>query len=175
MKDFLDLAKTRFSTRSYTDRKVEREKLDIILEAGRVAPTTANGQPQRILVVDSEQNVRQLEGGANPYRAPLALIVCANVNESFHDPDTDQDSYEVDATIVATHMMLAAADLGLGSIWIGQFDRISVRANFNVPDDYAIAWSATPMPSPTRTGTTRREGLWRRPCFTSRSKPASHV
>ena len=138
MTDFLDLAKRRFSARKYLKKKVEREKLDIILEAGRVAPTAEDGQPQRILVVDDERGLIELESGGNPYRAPLALVVCADVTDSFHDPETDRDSYEVDAAIVATHMMLAATDLDLGSIWIGQFDRESVKRSFNLPEEWAV-------------------------------------
>ena len=138
MTDFLDLAKRRFSARKYLDKKVEREKLDVILEAGRVAPTTENGQPQRILVVEDEQGLIALESCGNPYRAPLAFVICADVGDSFHDPETNRDSYEVDAVIVATHMMLAAADQDLGSIWIGQFDRKSIRRSFNVPEEWAI-------------------------------------
>ena len=138
MTDFLDLAKRRFSTRRYLEKKVEQEKLDVILEAGRVAPTTENGQPQRILVVQDEQGLIALESGGNPYRAPLVLVVCADIADSFHDPETNRDSYEVDATIVTTHMMLAATDQGLGSIWVGQFDREGVRRSFNLPEEWTI-------------------------------------
>lgn len=75
--DFLELAKERYSVRKFSDKKVEREKLDAILEAGRCAPTAVNYQPQRILVLESPEALEKLKG-CTPYHfhAPLALLVC---------------------------------------------------------------------------------------------------
>ena len=131
---FLELAKIRYSVRNYCDKPVEREKLDRILEAGRVAPTASNGQPQRVIVVESKAGLQRLERGVNPYFAPLALIVCANRDESFHNPFDGKDSVDVDGAIVATHMMMEATELGLGTVWIGQFDPTVVRCEFGIPE-----------------------------------------
>ena len=136
--DFLELAKKRFSVRKYRDRPVEPEKLAAILEAGRVAPTAANGQPQRIVVVRSPEGLAKLERGVNPYNAPLALIVCCDVADSFYNPLTKEGFGKVDTAIVTTHMMLEATDLGLGSIWIGQFDADEVRRDFGVPREFEV-------------------------------------
>ena len=78
MKDFLSLAKERYSVRAYTGQPVEQEKLAAILEAGHVAPTAHNNQPQRVMVVQSAAGREKLSRAANLYGAPLALIVCAD-------------------------------------------------------------------------------------------------
>ena len=76
--DFLNIAKQRFSVRSYTDQAVEKEKLDKILEAAHVAPTAANLQPVHLIVVQSKEGLEKIGQGANLYGAPLAIIVCAD-------------------------------------------------------------------------------------------------
>lgn len=81
--NFLDIAKKRFSVRKYDQRKVEEEKLLKILEAGRVAPTAVNYQPQRIIAVQKEEGMERLKKCANVYNAPLALIVCGDHRNVF--------------------------------------------------------------------------------------------
>lgn len=136
--NFLELANMRYSVRKYSDKPVAQADLDRILEAGRRAPTAINNQPQRILVVQSQEGLASLEKGANPYKAPLALIVCADMAESFRDPETGDDTYLIDAANVANYMMLEAASLGVGSVWVGQFDRYAVRGAFNIPEGFAV-------------------------------------
>lgn len=79
--DFLALAKRRYACRQYSDRKVEPEKLQQILEAGRVAPTGANRQPQRLVVVQSKEGLEKLTHCTRDFGAPLAIIVCADTDE----------------------------------------------------------------------------------------------
>lgn len=81
--DFLELAKERYSVRKFSDKKVEREKLDAILEAGRCAPTAVNYQPQRVLVLESPEALEKLKG-CTPYHfhAPLALLVCTTARRA---------------------------------------------------------------------------------------------
>lgn len=79
--DFLSLAKKRYACRSYQQRKVEPEKIAAILEAGRVAPTGANRQPQRLVVVESAEGMERLARCTRDFGAPLAIIVCADTNE----------------------------------------------------------------------------------------------
>ena len=99
---FLDLAKTRYSVRRYKNQKVEQEKLDLILEAGRVAPTACNYQPQRLIVVQDEEHLRKL----TRYNAPLAFIVCVDITEVWERPYDKKKSTDVDASIITDHMML---------------------------------------------------------------------
>lgn len=82
--DLLELLKKRYSVRKFDDRKVEKEKLDLILEAGRVAPTAVNFQPQRILVIESQEALENFKK-CTPYHfnAPLALLICYDKSVSW--------------------------------------------------------------------------------------------
>ena len=131
--DFIDLAKKRYSVRGFDSKKIEQEKIEKILEAGRVAPTAGNTQPQKILAIKTDAGFQRLKKGANVYSAPLALIVCADHSFSWKRPIDGKDMADIDASIVATHMMLEAADLGLGSIWVGYFKADAIRAEFVLP------------------------------------------
>lgn len=133
--EFLDLAKKRYSVRSYLPKAVEQEKLDQILEAGRVAPTGANRQPQRVLVVQSKEGLEKVSKAANIYGAPLALIVCGKPSLAWVRGYDQKNIMEIDATIVTDHMMLEAADLGLGSVWICHFNPAVLRQEFSIPED----------------------------------------
>lgn len=79
--DFLQTAKRRYACRQYLDRKVEPEKLEAILEAGRIAPTGANRQPQRLIVVQSAEGMERLARCTRDFKAPCAIIVCADTDE----------------------------------------------------------------------------------------------
>ena len=132
--DFLALAKKRCSVRSYSTKKVEQSKLDLILEAARIAPTAANRQPQRLLVLASDAGLEKLRKGANIYGAPLALVVCTDHAASWKRSYDAMDAAVIDATIVAAHAMLEAAELGLASIWVCHFNPAVVRSEFSIPD-----------------------------------------
>ena len=131
--DFLELAKERYSVRKFSDKKVEREKLDAILEAGRCAPTAVNYQPQRVLVLESPEALEKLKG-CTPYHfhAPLALVVCYDREASWKRSFDNCDMGDVDASIVTTQMMYRAQELGLGSVWIGYFDPAFVKEAFGL-------------------------------------------
>ena len=79
--DFIQLAKARYSVRNFKEQQVEDEKLALILEAGRVAPTAANCQPQKVIVIRDKSNIDKVNKAANTYKAPLLLVVCADKNE----------------------------------------------------------------------------------------------
>ncbi|MDR1155322.1 MAG: nitroreductase family protein [Bacteroidales bacterium] len=131
--DFLEIMRKRYSVRQYTGRKVERENLEKLLEAARVAPTAANRQPQRLIVVESAAGLEKLKRAAKTFDAPLAIIVCADHDESWKRPCDRQDSAYVDASIVTDHLMLEAASLELGSVWVMNFNPETVKAEFNIP------------------------------------------
>lgn len=131
--DFLDLAKKRSSVRSYQSRKVEPEKLRKILEAGRVAPTAGNTQPQIVMIIQTDDGFSRLKKAANVYGAPLALIVCADHSASWKRPFDGKDTADIDAAIVSTHMILQAEELGLGSIWVGYFKPDVLASEFSLP------------------------------------------
>ncbi|MGI6354184.1 MAG: nitroreductase [Lentisphaerae bacterium] len=119
---FMKLAAERYSVRKFSSQPVEPEKLATVLEAGRLAPTAANKQPQRIFVLQSEAALAAVrESTKCHFSAPVVLLICYDEAKAWQNPFTGQFSGEVDAAIVTSHMMLAAADLGLGTTWVGYF------------------------------------------------------
>ena len=134
--EFMDLAKARFSLRSYSDREVEPEKLTKILEAGRIAPTAKNNQPQRIYVLQGESITKAVKASRCTFGAPVVLVICYDKNDAAVLPMNSVNFGFVDASIVITQMMLQATELGLGSCWIGLFDEKIIRETLELPDDY---------------------------------------
>jgi nitroreductase len=133
MTDFLDLAHARFSVLAYEQRPVEEELIDRILEAGLAAPTACNNQPQRIKIIHTEVDRQTLNTVVpSKYSLPLAFLVCYDRTESWTRPMDGKSSGDIDASIVATHMMLEATDLGLGSIWVMYWDPKKMKAAFGL-------------------------------------------
>lgn len=134
--DLLELMKRRYSVRQLSDKKVEKEKVDLILSAGRLAPTAVNFQPQRIMVLESEQSLEKLKNCTRfHFNAPLAMIICYDNSVSWKRSYDNKDMGEVDAAIVTTQMMLEVANLGLGSTWVGHFDPDAVVKEFELPEN----------------------------------------
>lgn len=134
--NFLELAKKRYAVRKYTAQPVEPEKVRQILEAGRVAPTGGNLQPQRLIVVQQREGLAKLRKAANIYQAPLAVIVCTDTAQTWTRPQDGKKLTDIDASIVTDHMMLQATELGLGSVWICWFDKAVLRKEFDLPDNW---------------------------------------
>lgn len=132
---FMEIAKKRYSVRKYSDRAVESEKLERIIEAAHVAPTAANLQPVRLIVVQSKEGMRKLEKAANTYQAPVAIIVCADHSKAWTRPFDKKKTTDIDATILTDHMMHEATELGLGTCWVCYFKADIVSKEFNLPDE----------------------------------------
>ena len=154
--DFLTLAKKRCSIRAYAERPVEQEKIEKILEAGRAAPTACNNQPQKILVIQSKEGLEKLAKASRVFGAPLFFAVCADHTQTRKRSYDGKDSADVDAAIVTSHMMLQAAELGLGSVWICSFKPDILRAEFAIPPELepvnllAVGYAAGEWKSPER-------------------------
>lgn len=131
---FIDLAKQRSAVRKYTDKKVEKENLDLILEAAHVAPTAGNRQPVRLIVVEDKEGLDIIEKSTNAYQAPLAIIVCADHDKAWTRAFDGKKTTDIDASILTDHMMLQAQELGLGTVWICKFDPEIIREGFKLPD-----------------------------------------
>lgn len=160
---FIDLAKKRYSVRAYQTKAVEEEKVTTILEAGRVAPTAANKQPNHFVVLNTQEDLSRLSKGTNPHGAPLAIVICGNKDSVWIRPFDKQNMIDVDASIATDHMMLCAEDLGLSSCWLTYFDPEIIRSEFKIPSHLVpinilvIGYSAEPVPqSPERHIKTRK-------------------
>lgn len=138
--EFSEVIKNRYSCKKYDSSKtVPPEKINAILEAGRVAPTAKNLQEQKIYVIQSEQMLAKVDE-ATPcrYGAPVVVCVAFNKNNVFTYPGNKRDSGVEDATIVATHMILAAYNEGVDSCWINFFDPEILAKKLNLPEDEEV-------------------------------------
>lgn len=135
--DFMGLAAARYSVRRFAARPVPRETMGEILRAGMLAPTACNLQPQRLLVIDSPDGLARLRKCTmSHFDAPAAVLVCADQAVCWKREYDNQPSGAIDASIVCTHMMLAAWALGVGTTWVMHFIPEAVREEFGVPPDY---------------------------------------
>lgn len=134
--DFLKLIKTRYSVRAYKNEPVEDEKLQVVLEAARFAPTAVNYQPFQVIVIHTEGRKDELnriyhaEWFSQP---PIVLCVCAIPKKAWTRRD-GKNFADVDAAIVMDHIILAAASLGFGTCWIGAFDPAAAKEVLNLPE-----------------------------------------
>jgi len=129
--EFLQLSEARYSLRKFSGRPVEAEKLAAILEAGRSAPTAHNLQPQRIFVLQSPEALEKADACTAAHFHPPVILVVAYDPEAAWKRETDGKNHgEIDASIAATRMMLEAADLGLGTTYVGMFEPEKLLAAF---------------------------------------------
>lgn len=136
---FSELAKKRFSCRKFKEQEVEQNKIDTILNAALVAPTAVNKQPQRILVINDKEKLSKLNACTKyGFNAPLCFIICYESEAAYVRRYDGKNSAEIDASIVTTHMMLQAEDIGLGTTWVMAFDPEKIRSHFSIPDNLEI-------------------------------------
>ena len=131
--DFLELAKQRCTTRGFTGRIIDEADLERVLQAGRVAPTACNRQPQRVIVVRHPENIRKIEETHRTFGSPCVLILCQDKRDALIRPVDGKCSGDLDIGIVCDHMMLAARELEIGSVMVGLFDPELVRKGFDIP------------------------------------------
>ncbi len=135
--DFFKLASERYSVRKFENKHLEQDVIDKILSCGHIAPTGCNFQPQRILVLNTDESTEKLKKCTKShFDAPTAMLICYNKNESWVRRYDEALSAPVDASIVTTHMMLMAHSLGVGSCWVMSFDPNAMREEFNIPENY---------------------------------------
>lgn len=135
--DFLELAKGRYSVRSFSDKAVEAEKIAKILFAANVSPTACNNQPQKIYILQSEEALNKLASICKyTFKAKTIFLLCYDENIAWKNPLTEgYNSGETDVSIVCTHMMLEAHNLGLGSCWVGYFEHSKISEVFSLPEN----------------------------------------
>ncbi len=136
----LNQIRNRYSVRSYQKRPVEREKLETVLEAARLAPSAKNVQGWRLVVVqDPELRVKLVPAAANQAfvgEAPVVIACCATNTQ--HVMRCGQLAYPIDAAIAIDHMTLQAVEEGLGTCWIGAFYEDQVKALLGIPDSVRV-------------------------------------
>ncbi len=138
--EFTELIQQRYSVRAYRADPVEEEKVQRVLQAARLAPTACNRQPFQLLVVHTEGRQEELSRIWGPKfftQAPLMICMCT-VHEQAWSRRWDGRNYgDVDATIAMDHLILAAANVGLGTCWIAAFDPVAAREVLGLPEEAA--------------------------------------
>ncbi len=150
--------------KSTKKKKAKRQTSGLIkiLEAGRIAPTGANMQPQRLIVVKEDEGLTKLKKAGNIYGAPLAIIICGDKNSIWKRPFDGKTLLDIDTSIVTDHMMLQATELGLGTIWVCLFKPDVIKKEFDLPDHIepinilGIGYAAGEGASPERHDKTRK-------------------
>ncbi|MGN0286967.1 MAG: nitroreductase family protein [Atopobiaceae bacterium] len=138
--EFDELIRARFSVRKYQQKPVEDGKLQRVLEAGRIAPTGANKQPVRIYVLKSDETIQKVRA-LTPcaFDAPVVLLVTYDRDVEWKNPfNPGVSAGPQDASIVGTHMMLKATELGLGTCWVNYFDVDRVHEAFDLPKNETL-------------------------------------
>jgi nitroreductase len=135
--DFSELIQRRYSVRAYKPDPVEEEKLAQVLEAARLAPTAANRQPFQLIVIRTagrEAELERIYGRAWFTQAPLVICACGIPSQGWVRGSDGKNYTDVDVAIVMDHLILAAADLGLGTCWVAAFNPTAAREVLGLPD-----------------------------------------
>jgi nitroreductase len=136
--EYSELIAARYSVRAYRPDPVEDEKLGAVLEAARLAPTAANRQPIQLVVMHTagrEEEIGKIYRKAWFVQAPLVIGVCAISSQAWVRESDRFNARLIDAAIVADHLILAAANLGLGTCWVAAFNVDSARSVMRLPDE----------------------------------------
>lgn len=138
--DVFEAITNRRSIRKYKNTEIEDEKLQKILEAARIAPSAANRQEWKFIVVNDPETRARLVNAANGQRfvaeAPVTIVACST--ESERVMPCGQYAYTVDLSIAVSFMILEATELGLGTCWLGAFDEKQVKEILDIPDDIRV-------------------------------------
>ena len=149
--DFTTLIQNRYSCRAFDPREVGQEIVDRILEAGRIAPTAVNRQPVHVWAVTDAATRAAIQGVTRSnYSAPVLLVVGCRPADAWVRRYDGKNGAEVDASIVATYLMLAAENEGLATLWVGSFDPMGLAALLPGTDGYdLVAMINVGYPAPT--------------------------
>lgn len=134
--EFMKLAAQRYSVRKFSDAPIEPEKLSAVLDAGNIAPTAKNLQPQRIYVLSSAEALEKVDDLTRcRFGAPVVLLIAYDADEDWKNPlEEGIHAGQQDASIVATHIMLAATEAGLGTCWVNLFPNSQANEAFGLPE-----------------------------------------
>jgi len=159
--DFSNLIQRRYSVRAYKPDPVEDDKLQGLLEAARLAPSAANRQALRFIVIHTEGREQELQRIYNRdwfVQPPLVICACGIPSENWVRKDS-KNYNDVDVAIAMDHLILAATDAGLGTCWIAEFDANAAREVLHLPD-HVEPIAFTPLGYPTvQPGPKKRKDL----------------
>lgn len=135
--NFSELAESRYSVRKFTDKPVDTDAMNKILTAGNVAPTGCNRQPQRIYVITSPEKIDLLSQISKCiFGAKTVLLFTYNKDEDWKNPlENGVHSGVQDVSIVATHIMMQAWELGIGSCWVNYFSPSRLKSEMGLPEN----------------------------------------
>lgn len=144
MASVLEVITRRRSVRMFGPKEVENEKLSMILESARLAPSSSNSQTWHFVVVRRKETIRRLAeavpvGPKSVNRwmknAPLIIAACARPDPILHRMGqiADKDYHRIDVAIAVEHMVLTATDLGVDSCIVGWFSRRKARRILRLP------------------------------------------
>ncbi len=137
--DIFDLLKNRYSCRQFSHEKPSDAQLESILEAVRLAPSSRNGQPTRVYVIDQEESLEKIKRTRKYYFGePCVLLFTYDKNESWKRNLDNYDSGTFDVAIVVTQVCLAAKAIGLDTCMIMTFDPKALRRQFDIPEQEEI-------------------------------------
>ncbi len=137
--EFNTVIQNRYSCRAFAVRAVEQEKVDRTLEAGRIAPTAVNKQPVHVWAVSNPETLEAIKGVTRSnYGAPLILVVGCRPADAWARRYDGKSGAEVDASIIATYLMLAAENEGLATLWVGSFDPALLKGILLGTDGYEL-------------------------------------
>ncbi len=150
--EFMEVIAARKSVRGYTDKDIEEEKFTKIFESARMSPSWANKQCWSYILVRDKEKITKLAGGlVNSWmkHAKAIIVACGDPKKS--GSRNGMDYYLVDVAISMEHLVLAAADLGLGTCWIGGFDEAKVKQILDIPEKIKVV-ALTPLGYPSVEG-----------------------
>lgn len=137
--NFLDLVKKRYSVRSYLPRAIEADKVNYIMECVRLAPSAVNFQPWHFSIVTDSEKLSKLKSAyAREWieSVPCIIVACVDHREAWHRKADGKDHSDIDISIAVEHLCLAAAEQGLGTCWVCNFDVPRCREVMNLPENW---------------------------------------
>ena len=135
--NFIEIAKSRFSVRSYKSAPIEENKLALVLEAFRVAPSAVNFQPWHLLILknnDSKEKIYEAYPREWLKTAPIIMVACCDHSLSWKRSD-GKDHADIDISIAVDHLSLQATELGLGTCWVCNFNVAVLKNNLDLPEN----------------------------------------
>lgn len=162
--EFIELVKTRYSVRSFSTKQIEDEKLNKILEAAQSAPTAANLQPQKLYVLQSKEAIAKISSVCSCiFGAPTVILVTADETEAWKNPfSKSYHTVDIDGSIIGTHIMLQAWELGIGSCWVGYYDVEKVAKHMGLPENEKLV-AILPLGYPSETAKPSPQHRTRKP------------